>query len=596
MGLPPPGLDPNSCNGGAVAPRADLQNTGLLEVNRGSQVSSATNGAPKKNANHNDTIYATIADSKIFENMTLTVIVINAIWIEVDTQWNHEELRGMYESGKLPLSPVSDVIEHLFCFYFTVEIIIRFLAMKKKRLCIFDSWFVFDSFLVLFMVIETWIIGVIVEQIAGDDGGGGALASFSAFRLLRLLRLTRMVRIMRAVPELLTLVKGIGKAARAVSFILIFLVLIIYVFAIIFTSQIGEYYAPEYERNGNPDGPYWLRGDETHLDDTPTAIELFGTIGDSMMTLFTRGVLGDNLAETLEAIKDVGAKCDDSVVDMTILKGDNETANLENWKARVDLCDRGGGSIFLFWVFIVFFIITALTLLNMLIGVLCEVITESARQENESTAIKELDKDMRQAFATVDVSQDGLITRAEWGKMKGHKSFKASMVNLGVEEQHMDERLEQIQESLFGNLERDNDSAGPDEVVPMGRAGVSQRVGLSIDEFVTKVAEIRPDTPASALDIEVLRIQMMEQEKNCNLRLDVIEGVLAKLLVEAPAATDHKPSPAPITRDGIDQKSEDWLREVPTEELFKVLRGRAPPELGPPKVLTEGAGGNAIVR
>lgn len=574
MGLPPPGLDPNACNGGGVAPRAsDMQNTGLLEPARDPSRASTISSRARKNENHNDSIYATIADSKIFENTTLTIIVINAIWIFVDTQWNHEELRGKHQAGRLPLYPVADVIENLFCLYFTVEICVRFLAMKRKLLCFFDSWFVFDSFLVMFMVIETWIIGVIVEQITGESGGG-PLSSFSAFRLLRLLRLTRMVRIMRAVPELLTLVKGIGKAARAVSFILIFLVLIIYVFAIIFTAQLGEYYAPEYE---HPDGTYWER------DDDPPAVELFGTIGDAMMTLFTRGVLGDNLAETLEAIKDRGTKCPDGAKDM-------------NLTDREEACVRDGGSLFLFWVFIVFFIITALTLLNMLIGVLCEVITESARQENESTAIKELDKDMRVAFATVDVSQDGLITRAEWSKMTDHKSFRASMVNLGVEEQHMDERLEQIQESLFGVLDREQEMAGPDEVVPMGKSGQPQRVGLSIDEFVAKVAEIRPDTPASALDIEVLRIQITEQEKLANQRLDLIEGVLAKLLVEAPLASDNKSSPALIKRDVPDQKSDDWLREVPTEELFKVLRGRAPPELGPPKVLAEGAGGNAIVR
>merc|ERR1719223_1947067 len=97
--------------------------------------------------------------------------------------------------------------------------------------------------LVLFMVIETWVLEIVNLVMGG--GGGGILAKFSALRLLRLLRLTRMARLMREVPELLTLVKGMINATRAVSFILMFLLLCMYVFAIIFTAQLGDNFAPE---------------------------------------------------------------------------------------------------------------------------------------------------------------------------------------------------------------------------------------------------------------------------------------------------------------------------------------------------------------
>merc|ERR1719174_277888 len=89
---------------------------------------------------------------------------------------------------------------------------------------------------------------------------------------------------MRSVPELMTLVKGMLSACKAVFFILLFLILVTYVFAIIFTSQMGD-------------------ADNTEPEEE-TAEHMFGTMGDSMMSLFTHGVLGDNLSQTLQAILD----------------------------------------------------------------------------------------------------------------------------------------------------------------------------------------------------------------------------------------------------------------------------------------------------
>merc|ERR1719453_1827129 len=79
----------------------------------------------------------------------------------------------------------------------------------------------------------------IVELIIDDDSGGG-VGAFSALRLLRLLRLARMGRLMRFVPEMLKLVKGMISAAKSVVWILIFLVMVIYVFAIVFTGAIAD--------------------------------------------------------------------------------------------------------------------------------------------------------------------------------------------------------------------------------------------------------------------------------------------------------------------------------------------------------------------
>merc|ERR1740130_2513681 len=88
------------------------------------------------------------------------------------------------------------------------------------------------------MIFETWVM-VIVEIIVASTTGN-VLGQLAPLRLLRLLRLARMGRLMKFVPELGKLVKGMVMAARSVVFILIFLVLVIYVFAIIFTSSLSD--------------------------------------------------------------------------------------------------------------------------------------------------------------------------------------------------------------------------------------------------------------------------------------------------------------------------------------------------------------------
>lgn len=531
----------------------------------------------------NDSRCARISEHHLFQNATLITIVLNAIWIGVDVQANHPVFKEQRGTKHLPLEPFSTIVENLFCTYFTVELIVRFVAFKRKLDCFKDNWFVFDGLLVIFMVIETWVLTLVSLIIGGDSAN--VLSKFSALRLLRLLRLTRMARLMQHFPELLTLVKGMISATRAVSFILMFLVLCMYVFAIVFTAQLGDPLAPEnfYAQK------YW------ESDSDPTGNELFGSLGDSMMSLFTRGMLGDNLAETLQAIKDRGGEidCNNTIVQV---------------KGGQEICERTGGSLMLMWLFILFMIISAFCLLNMLIGVLCEVIQDSAEQENESSQLSELRHHMAEAFIKIDTSKDGLITTEEWVKMKTEKTVRASMANLGVEEQHMEERLDQMQESLFGALDMDEEEEGADAEATAD-AVAKKKGGLTFDEFIEKVVEIRPDTPASALDIEILRVRVEREAKKYNARLDFIEEALsngngsdpsgalppasrdllpfgAKSLNELALPGASKP-PMGGREDAQFNGETAWLKDVPTEVLFAVLHSRAPPESGPPKLLND---------
>lgn len=169
-----------------------------------------------------------VARHTMFEHSTFLVIIANAIWIAVDIDQN--EAQNPWDAHI-----VFQVVENCFCSYFTIEILIRFLAFKRKKYCLRDFWFVFDTLLVLSMIAETWCLPAVMMLLSA--GGGTGLGKASILRILRLakmIRISRMVRLLRAFPEIVILLKGIAAATRSVSVFLLLWLIIIYVFAVVF--------------------------------------------------------------------------------------------------------------------------------------------------------------------------------------------------------------------------------------------------------------------------------------------------------------------------------------------------------------------------
>merc|ERR1712139_754129 len=100
-------------------------------------------------------VWQYIAKSSLFGNVTLAVIGTNALWLAVDTDMNDSTIL-------LDAHPVFQVVENMFCTYFFFELLVRFMAFKWKRNCLKDPWFVFDSSLVLLMVLETWVMSAVI--------------------------------------------------------------------------------------------------------------------------------------------------------------------------------------------------------------------------------------------------------------------------------------------------------------------------------------------------------------------------------------------------------------------------------------------------
>lgn len=271
-----------------------------------------------------------IARSHWFETITFAMIMLNTVYIGYDTEYNNADLL-------LRADLKFQIMANVFCLFFTWEIVVRFLAFKEKRSCLHDAWFVFDSSLVGMMMFETWVMSLVVMMF-GDEGSTHILGSMPHFavglRLVKFVRVARLMRLARIFPDLMVLLRGIGHALGSVFFTLVLLFMLAYVFAIAFTLFVRD----DFESHKN----------------------FFGSVSRSLVTLLVRGTLLDEISDLVEAL----------ITD-----------------------SHGKGAWYLLPMLLVYVLLSALTVLNLLIGVMCEAVSSVAdvhREEDKLESVKEL--------------------------------------------------------------------------------------------------------------------------------------------------------------------------------------------------------------
>lgn len=371
-----------------------------------------------------------IAKSAVFENLTLGVIAINALWIAIETDNNDKENVWQADWGFA-------LAENLFCAFFTFELLVRFAAIEIKWNAFKDAWFVFDSSLVFLMLLETWVAPCIYWIFGVAFKAGGALA---ILRLVRLCRIARMARLMRAFPELMVLFKGIIIATRSVFFTLMLLLCVVYIFSIGFRQL---------------------------AIDTPLNTEhgFFNDVPRSMFTLVTMGLYMDGIIDLMAALSAEGFQ--------------------------------------MLFIYIVFMFICAHTIMNLLIGVLCEVVNVIAVTEKfELLALFVRD---RMVFIMENLGVNtAVISKQDF---------------LAVVQDH---------DAIMTLREIDVDPVNLvdfTEIIFSGDA-VSKEGTLKFPDFMEIILSFRGTNNATVKDLVQLRHYLNPQLEKLNARLDSIESLM----------------------------------------------------------------------
>jgi len=384
-----------------------------------------------------------IARSVWFENTTLAVIALNALWISIDTDYNFAEIL-------IEADPVFIVAENFFCTYFFGEWLTRYLSFKQKKKGLRDAWFVFDSTLVFMMVMETWVMTIIILIIGGENSGSlGNASILRLFRLMRLSRMARMARLLRAMPELMVLIKGMVVAMRSVFFTLCLLAGILYVFGIAFVQL---------------------------MKDTPAGEKFFNSVPAAMNSLLLQGVLPDEAA----IIEEVGA---------------------DGWIFKV--------------IILLYIVLAGLCVMNMLVGVLCEVVSVVSAVEKESLLVNYVKGTLQHMLTTSGIDADGdhKIAKHEFEALLDMPGAAKAIQEVGVD--------------VVGLMDF------TDFIFKDGRE-------LSFPDFMDMVLQLRGSNNATVKDVVDLRKHLTSELSKFS---ETIQDQMDDALVDFMPKT---PGPAPI--------------------------------------------------
>jgi len=190
-----------------------------------------------------------------------------------------------------------------------------------------------------------------------------------------------------------------------------------------------------------------------------------------------------------------------------------------------------------------------MTLLNMLIGVLCEVIGKKAEEEREIMGETELRLCLSDAFGGMDSNDDGRVTQSEWELMKKDPSVRRCLGSNGIDADALDMQLDKMQSAIF-----------------LKRAGRQGNVtGLSLEEFVTRLLEIQPSKAASCLELQLLSAK-------CKMRDTKLVKYLTALETEMGGMLESRGMAMPVEATG------KQMQGMSTKTLFEVLKSRTSPD------------------
>ncbi|CAE8681273.1 unnamed protein product [Polarella glacialis] len=458
---------------------------------------------------YDEGICQAIARSPKFDFITLVVIAVNTLWIAVDMDNNKAE-------SPLVAGWEFLVMDNAFCFFFSGELIIRFGAFCHKRHAVKDISFVFDSFLVGMMVLETWIqpgVLLILRAASGGSKAGspnlGAGSILRIFRLMRLTRVARLGRLMRALPELMVLIKGLVTASRSVFFTMALLTMVVYIFAIALCqlsagTQLGETY--------------------------------FTSIPHGMMSLLLYGALPD--------------------VSFIVYQFLNEGAIY--------------GIIFLIYILLAY-----LTVMNMLTGVIVEVVGVVASMENEEMSVKFVRSRLLTVLRAVkgEASEETLITREEFETYLTRTDFVRAVQDVGV------------------------DALG---LIDLADIIFPENYSIKFGEFMEVMLQLRGSNQATVKDIVDLRKYVIQELNDSYSDTNrVLEQLLSKvnslsrlsdlLILGASRVDGHRPSPlSPAAAPTVDPSTSS-LRPAVSKRAVVPAEDPNPEGLQSPKVSAGGA-------
>ncbi|XP_063063682.1 calcium channel, voltage-dependent, L type, alpha 1F subunit [Engraulis encrasicolus] len=159
-----------------------------------------------------------IINSTAFEYIMFVLILLNTVTLAVQH----------YEQSKT-FSHIMDILNMVFTGLFTVEMIIKLLALRLRHYFM-DAWNSFDALIVVGSVVDI----VVTEFSSGEDSSRVSITFFRLFRVMRLVKLLSKGEGIR------TLLWTFVKSLQALPYVALLIAMIFFIYAVIGMQTFGK--------------------------------------------------------------------------------------------------------------------------------------------------------------------------------------------------------------------------------------------------------------------------------------------------------------------------------------------------------------------
>lgn len=260
---------------------------------------------------------------------------------------------------------------------------------------------------------------------------------------------------LRSLPELMIMIKGMVSAAASVGYTLGLLLLITYVFSIALRNLAPTTCIPDVPAEGE---------DPAYICITN---EFFSSVPEAMHNLIIFATFLDALSDFMIPVKEQSTPC-------------------------FCLC----------WLYIC---LASMTVMNMLIGVLCEVISAVAQEEKEGMTVDKVHEQFGEIVQELDENGDGTLSWEEFQKIMDHKSALDALEGVNVDPEAM---IDMAEDFFWED---------------------GEPVTVTFVEFMNMVLDLRGGQQATVKDVMGLGKRCNKKFQTVKTKMDVMESNVKKL-------------------------------------------------------------------
>jgi len=333
-------------------------------------IRTATSRAP---ARHWQEALGNIVKSSQYEAFAIILICTHSIYIGLQVELDAWELGmrdGQHTGDRTEeASTAFEVIDNIFLAAFFLEWLLRVLPEPHRFFRGKDlAWNWFDTFIVVFMVIEALLMWTLQTVAANSQ-----VTLLRLFRIFRIFRVVRIIRVVKSLRELRCMISSIMHALKSLVWTSVVVGMQLYMFGIVLTQGAVDYIF-DLRKLADPDTP------PSHLEERLE--HYFGSLERTALTLFqsiATGISWEKLVDVLEPL--------------------------------------GPGYVAILLVFIA---VSIFAVMNVVTGVFVSTAINVAQQDKDSLIQEEIRnkerylKQMRQVFREVDTNQSGTLSMEEF--------------------------------------------------------------------------------------------------------------------------------------------------------------------------------------